>query len=160
MGNLPLERCPVNEELAHGGRSQGCLNLRLPGRGQLVLATVGLELQGHALPAPFSRAFELELDAALGCRQNHTYPLSAQLKSLPQLPHNSGSLSTALDTQKHPFFGSSQKFGLWNTLAWPFKRFLASLSCPLPLPPSVPSSEPPLISALAKGQPAGSRQLD
>jgi hypothetical protein len=45
--------------------SAGCLKLRLPGRGQLVPGTVGLKLRGQAVPAPSSKASEVELEAAL-----------------------------------------------------------------------------------------------
>jgi len=41
---------------------QGRIKLRLPGRGQLVPRIVGLELREQAVPAPFRRAVELELD--------------------------------------------------------------------------------------------------
>ena len=43
-------------------RRQGCNKLRFPGRGQLVPGTVGLELRGQAVAAPFGRAFELQLE--------------------------------------------------------------------------------------------------
>ena len=52
------------------GYAQGCIKLRFPGRGQLVLGTTGLKFQGQAGPATFSSAFGLELDAGLCQRQS------------------------------------------------------------------------------------------
>jgi hypothetical protein len=44
---------------------QGCIKLHFRGRGQPVPGCVGLCLQGQAVPAPISKDFEMELDAAL-----------------------------------------------------------------------------------------------
>jgi hypothetical protein len=55
----------VNQEAASCPIAQGCIKLRFRGRGQLVPGTAGLIIRGQAVPAPSSRVFELELDAAL-----------------------------------------------------------------------------------------------
>jgi hypothetical protein len=63
-----LRRC-LNPDgvflLGRAASAQGCIKLRFSGWGQLVPGIVGLELRGQAVPAPFRRAFEPELDAAL-----------------------------------------------------------------------------------------------
>ena len=56
---------PVYRKSKEARISQGCTKLCFPGRGQLVPGTVGLLLRGQAVPAPFIRAFDLEVDAVL-----------------------------------------------------------------------------------------------
>jgi hypothetical protein len=68
---LPLERVFGTLGRAAGRRpaQPGCIKLRFPGRGQPVLGGVGLESRGQAVPTPFRRAFEVELDAPLQAQQ-------------------------------------------------------------------------------------------
>ena len=51
------------------GPAHGCLKPQLPGWEQLVPGTVGLMFRGQAVPAPSSRAIDLELGAILGAQQ-------------------------------------------------------------------------------------------
>ena len=60
---------PIKALVCAAGEPQGCIKLQFLGRGQLVPDTVCLMLRGQAVPAPFSRAFELELDAALAVQK-------------------------------------------------------------------------------------------
>ena len=53
LGDAPGEQC------------HGCIKLGMPGRGQLVPGTTASGFWGQAVPAPFTRAFGSELDAAL-----------------------------------------------------------------------------------------------
>ena len=57
--------CRGNGNLCHLARRQGCAKLGQSGQGQLVLGIAGQGLRGQAVPAPFTKAVELELDAAL-----------------------------------------------------------------------------------------------
>jgi hypothetical protein len=57
--------------------NEGCIKLRFPGWGQLVPGAVGLELRGQAVPRPFRKALELELDAVLGGRSDTDFLLES-----------------------------------------------------------------------------------